>query len=275
MQQKKGIDISFIIVSFRDKEFLEQAIKSFIAYTKELSFEIIVVDNDNSIDLKKYITSKFKDIQYVLMEENKGYGYALNKGAEIANGQCYCICNSDIEFSSDMIRNAYSTLLTNQKIGILAPQIKLPDGSIQISWGRKPNIINEFITKIQDYLYRKKIIAHHIQQKADTGFYPAWATGACLLIKKEVWEKMNGFDTHFFLYLEDSDFCLRAQQQNYKVLYCPELKIIHHLGQSKLKNITQATVEAKRSQLYFYRKHNGAFQLWLLSMYLRLRGVAP
>jgi GT2 family glycosyltransferase len=273
MEQKKVIDISFIIVSFRDKEFLEKAIKSIVDHTKDLSFEIIVVDNDHSIDLKKYITSQFENIHYILMEENKGYSYALNKGAELANGQCNCICNSDIEFSSDTIRNAYATLLTNQKIGILAPQIKLPDGSIQISWGRKPNLINEFITKIRDYLYRKNIIAHHIQQKADTGFFPAWATGACLLIKREVWEKLNGFDTQFFLYLEDSDFCLRAQQQSYKILYCPELKIIHHLGQSKLKNIKQATIEAKRSQLYFYQKQNGKFQLWLLSLYLRLKGL--
>ncbi|OGF63427.1 MAG: hypothetical protein A2Y62_07235 [Candidatus Fischerbacteria bacterium RBG_13_37_8] len=268
MNSEKLIDVSFIIISYRDREYLEKAIRSIYTHVKDISHEVLVIDNANDKEIQALIEREYSVVRYYAIPENKGYGYAVNEGAAKAASNCFCIMNSDIEFISDGIKKVIGRLRDEQQTGIAGPRLVFPDMSFQRSWGLKPTVFNEAITQIINFLHRRKLFLSGTIERSQKEFYAEWLTGACFFVKKEVWEELEGFDTHFFLYLEDADLCLRALQHGYKILYCPELEVIHYLGKSKEHNITQATLEAKRSQLYFYKKHNSRHEQSILKYYL-------
>jgi len=269
------IDLSYIIVSYKDKEFLERAIKSIESNTEGLNYEILVVDNDNSEELKDYLSIAFKDVKYIAAERNYGYAKALNEGSKFAKGDIMCLMNADVEFLDNKIRELCLKMKANNNIGIIAPKLINSDGSLQISWGAFPNILNEAFTKLRDFFYKHKVIRKIMENKSNKEFYPKWATAACLFIKKDVWKILEGFDEGFFLYYEDCDFCIRAQKKGIKILYYPYLRLIHYLGKSKEKNNREAFFQAKRSQIYYYKKHNSFIQLYLLKIYLTIKGFNP
>lgn len=268
----KKMDLSYIIVSYKDKEFLERAIKSIQKNSEGLNYEILVIDNDNSEELKEYISIAFKDVKYIASKRNYGYAKALNEGSKFAKGEIICLMNADVEFMDNKIKQLCLRFQENNNIGIIAPKLINGDGSLQISWGASPSILNEAFIKLRNFLYKYGMIRKIMENKSNNEFYPEWATAACLFIKKDVWKILDGFDDNFFLYYEDCDFCIRARQKGFKILYYPYLRLIHYLGKSKGKNKKEALLQAKRSQIYFYKKHNSFIQLYLLKIYLAIKG---
>ncbi len=183
--------ISFIVVSYKDRDYVIRHIKSIKSYVEGKDYEVIVVDNGFDNELEKELKSTFNKVRYYRLEENRGYGKAVNFGVSKAKGELICIANADTEFVSLNLEEIYDKMIKDKNLGLIGPKLILPSGNTQISWGLKPTIINEFLTKVYNFLYKHNALNKIIRKKTKREFYAEWLTGACFFIKLNVWEEIN------------------------------------------------------------------------------------
>lgn len=271
-------DLSIIIASFNTKNLTVQCIKSIQEKTKNLSFEIIVVDNgstDGSVEALK----KLKDITLIINKENLGFAKANNQGILKASGKYILLLNSDTHLIEDSLSQMVNFMDNNEKVGISTCQLLNSDKSIQETGGSFPNLLRVFLwsTFLDDVPGVSSIFGSfhphtptsigkssyfNKQQKQD------WVKGAFMLVRKQVMDKVGGLDEKIFMYAEDVEFCYRVKKLGWEVLYTPITKIVHIGGAS---GITENTLlKEYEGLIYFYKKHKGSFQTLILRMLIKL-----
>jgi len=237
--------ISFIIVNYQSAETLSSCVMSIKkCVPPSWHYEIIIVNND---------TQKIsRDINVIVdhtieLKRNYGYGYANNRGAEIANGDIICFLNPDALFSSVSIADILKQFNADA-IAIVAPRLVTRSGKTQ-EWS-----VGAEMTALE--LIRNHIgvsRSEHLWCSNDT-IQVAWVSGAAMFIKATVFNELKGFDENFFLYYEDIDLCRRAQKINKDVIYCPHVEVQHISGASS-HDRKQQKKQYYASQDYYFKKH--------------------
>lgn len=225
------IDVSIILVNYKTADLCSDAIKSIVNKTKDITYEIIVVDN--SEDDKQYkILSSLEGVQVLRPDENLGFGNANNLGASYAKGKYLFFLNTD-------------TILINNAIKELVDFLnEHPDASIAganlFNRELKPNISYELKEK---NIFRERCLFGLLSKKINKNYFHnyknhpikinGYISGACLMIRHDIFDKLNGFDKNIFMYAEDSLICYRAiNELKTKIYNVPSAKIIHFEGGS-------------------------------------------
>lgn len=273
------MDLSIIIVSFNTKELLVSCIKSIFKHTKNIKFEIIVVDN-NSNDGSAQISKSLGAI-VIKNKENFGFGTANNQGFKISRGKYVLFLNSDTEIEDNVFEGMVSWMNINSKAGIATCALKNKDGSLQATGGYFPTLPRVFSwMTIQDIPFVDNIIKpfHPYHSKSlffkGGSFYESkkeldWVTGAFLLTRREVLEGSGGWDENFFMYVEEVDLCFRIKKLGYKVWYLPKWSIIH-LGGSSSKTSEFSLISEYGGIKKFYKKHYPTWQTPILRLILKI-----
>jgi GT2 family glycosyltransferase len=170
--------------------------------------------------------------------------------------------NPDTIVPPSQIQRLSKFLDMHPDIGILGPKILYPDGSLQLTCGQVPSLKWSAFEALRlpgisprlfgDYQYI--LWPHDVTREV------GWVSGACLMIRKELFIILRGFDENFLFYAEDTDICVRAGWQGFKVVYWPEVYIIHFGGQSSKKLRAQSLIMGYCSKLYYFHKHHGGMQ---------------
>lgn len=261
-------DLSIIIVNHNTKDLLIKTLGSLFEKIKGISYEIIVVDNASSDGSSQAVKRSYPAIDLVLLDQNVGYAKANNLGAKHAAGRFLLILNSDTDVPEGSVEKLVELKKSHPGWGIVAPVILNPDGSVQLSWGRDLHLHTEIFLKFfAERWYRW----NYRRKKGQVSRDVDWVSGACFLIENDVYRKIGGFDENFFLYVEDADLGKRVRQLGQKIHLASETWIFHYSGGSVAGKPGRALLEAKRSQLYYYCKHNKRWALAVLRFYLRLR----
>lgn len=268
MLEHEHPDVSIIIVNYNNRNYLLKTLESLFQDSGASKYEIIVVDNASDDDSVEVMRRDFPAVKVIILPENAGYAKANNRGVEKASGRFLLFLNNDTEVPPDTIGKILDIKENHPHFGIVAPLIFYADGSLQLSWGRDLHLLSEvflkfFAEKWHRWRFRRK--KSQIERNVD------WVSGACFLIERRLYQQVQGFDERFFLYIEDADLGKRIRQLGYKIHLTSQASIIHHLGQSVARTPGRALLEAKRSQLYYYCKHNSRGALATLRLYLRLR----
>ncbi|MBD5305023.1 MAG: glycosyltransferase family 2 protein [Bacteroides sp.] len=226
------IDVSIIIVNYHTSDQIADCIESVRKLSHGFEYEIIIVDNNSEPALKQVYNDQV-DVTVLLLPENVGFGRANNAGFDIAKGRYVFCLNPD-------------TILLNNAIGILVdfmdthPEAAACGGNLYdtelkptLSFRRiLPGLkweINEFFNrKIERSIYKSDYIFNNTGQPIEVGYI----TGADLLIRKEVIDKVGGFDSRFFMYYEETDLCNRIKKHGGKIFSVPSAKIQHLEGGS-------------------------------------------
>lgn len=265
--------ISLIIINYNTSELLKNCLSSFIRYHNLKDFEIIVVDNnsyENSVD---EICKIYPEIKLIKLSENVGFSRANNIAASEANGDILLFLNNDTLFIENSIEKMAKYYVENDNAGIIGPKLLYEDYSFQLSAGRLPNIIQEIIDKIIYTLFKRLKIFRLMMEKLlfNKIKQVGWVTGACMMISKELFNMVNGFDENIFLYFEDKDLCARIKNKNKSIIYFPETSVIHLLGGSSAKiNTLKIRKIYRESQKLYYKKHLNKFQNILLNIYHKI-----
>jgi len=269
--------ISIIIIQYNRQNLTIQAIESIKRNCRD-GYEIILVDNGSKESNLEELRSKFPNISIIANSENEGFGKANNLGAGIASGNILLFLNNDAVVTSDFTSVIENEFTADPSIGIIGPKLLNADLSLQLSYGRLPSLVNEFRTRIISGLFYKnnKIIVRSLigsyKRRKNVGF----VTGAALFIRKEIFERVGGFDTRMFMYFEDSDLCRRIRDNGGKVVYYPGIEMIHLRGASRdNKNTDLLARYYRQSQLIYYKKHRSVLENSLLKGYLRLSKKYP
>lgn len=247
------MDISIVILNYKSEQHLICCLESLSKNLLNVSHEIIIVNNDAN-----KIAAVLATENITLFENNinEGFAKACNKGAALAKGKILFFLNPDTK----IIAGDFSDLISafaNLKIGIVSPQLLLPNGKIQ-PWSAGHEIhLWEIFCNHLGFVRSKKFWKNKIDSN------PAWTSGGALAISKSLFEKINGFDENFFMYFEDVDICKRVRQEGLQVTLLPTIKILHLGGQSSTSKVEQKKYYYA-SQDYYFKKHFGIFSTFTL-----------
>ncbi len=271
MRHNPPISISLIYVYYNTPCELAVSIESVNRAVGKYKYEIIIVDNASA---KKIPIEIFKKkIRMITNEVNVGFGAAVNQAAKIAKGEYLLIVNPDVLFHKDTIRKMIETLEQNKKIGIIGPKYLDGNGEVIPSVSGIPSfpgmiacfsLIDKFFPKnsFSKKYWMRDIDNSKLQKVPAIG-------GACLLVRKSVFDKIGGFDERFFMYFEEADLCQRIAKAGYSVVYLPQAVITHLVGRSSTdKALVQKRFE--KSRFIYVQKYHGTISAFLSEGLIRL-----
>ena len=241
--------LSIIIVNFNTSEDLGNCVESVYKHKPNFDFEIIVVNNSSDPKESEILKSLFGENKQIKLidVENRGYGAANNAGAKIATGEYLLMLNPDTLVIDDSIDTMIELLEKHDEIGALSPLLYQVDGKTL-----QKNFYGNFQSLLSVTFRRWK--RRKIDLKKEI-IYSDIISGAAMLIKRDLFEKLNGFDEQFFMYLEDDDLCFRIKQLGLRCAVYTKAKIIHLEGTSQ-DNKRRKNIYYESQTKYWY-KHNG------------------
>lgn len=242
------VNLSIIILSFNTKKLTLDCIRSiFKIYKKNIEdkeIEIIISDN-NSKDGTIEEIEKIKGVKLVKNQENFGFSKGNNLGERKANGKYVLFLNSDTQIKDNGFLKMIKFMDEHEKAGILGAKLTNPDGTSQKSCGNFYTLFNLLFT-----LFGKDIIVRKNPNKLEK---VEWVSGASLMIRRNIFNKIHGFDEDFFMYVEDMELCYRVIKLGFEIYFYPDIKLIHRqLGSG---NRTFAIINTYKGIVLFYKKH--------------------
>jgi len=265
------MDVSVIIVNYNTKELLQNCIQSVIEKTRDVHYEIIVVDNASIDGSTEMVKSLFPTVKLIIEKNNLGFGRANNIAAQIAEGNYLFLLNSDTLLINNAIKILVDFLDHNADAGICGGQLFNQNISLATSFQKLPSLIEEWKVCYAPFLLQKKQPVY--SSPAKVGFI----SGADLMIRKTLFDQLHGFDPHFFLYFEETELTYRVKRQNYTVWFVPDAQIIHLGEQSgepdaqKINKWTFAETWYSRF-LYAYKTTGISNARWVYTIH-RIKGI--
>lgn len=234
------MELSICIVTHNHEDSIETCVESIIRYINVQNYEIIIVDdnsNDNTLQkINKF--KKYKNISFFYNNKSKSLSYNNNFAASKSKGEFILFLNPDIYFTKETDIKALMNLLqSNTDIGSIACLLKSKDGSIQESF-RRFQTIGDFLQRgilgRVNEKYHNRILSYIKKNKPVS---VDWLLGAFLMIRRELFFLLNGFDLRYRLYYEDVDLCYRIRKIGKKNILYPNTFVIHEYNRSSAGNL--------------------------------------
>ena len=256
--------MSVVILSYNVRHYLELCLQSVQAATKDISSEIIVIDNNSSDDSCSVIKLNYPEIILIQNKENIGFSKANNQAVKIASGEYVCILNPDTVVSENTFNKILNFSDSKNDIGIVGCRFVDGSGAFLAESKRKVPTIRAAIQKLLGfgYNYYETEISENQIAKVSV------LTGAFMLMKNNFFRELGGFDENFFMYGEDIDLSFRALKMNKINYYYGEETIIHFKGESTRKNKIYYKNFFTAMQVFYNKHYNSNFiiksGLWLV-----------
>ncbi len=266
------MQLSVIILNYNVRYFLEQCVLSVQAALQDLEGEIIVVDNNSSDNSCAMMRTRFPEVQLIENKENVGFPKGNNIGVAAAKGEYICILNPDTVVAEDAFVKIFNThfSIPKSQLGIIG--CKLIDGTGRFLPESKRGIPTPWValTKMIGFykLFPKvpffnQYYAQHLSEN-QSGVVPI-LVGAFMVMKRELYCRIGGFDENCFMYADDIDLSYRVLKEGKSNYYFAETTVVHYKGESTVRD----QLYRKRFQeamQYFYSKHFKKSKLFGLFM---------
>ena len=247
--------VSIAIIAYNNSSVIKKCINSIFNVTKNIDFEIIVVDNGSSDNTVEIIENDFKNIKLIQNNKNIGFGAAHNIAIKLGRGKYHLVLNPDIFFTENSVEKLVNFMEKNPDIGLVSPKIIFPDGTIQYLCKRLPCLfdlgIRRFTPEFIQKLFKKRIDYFEMR---DTGYDKTmdvpYLSGSFMLFRKNALEKVRGFDENYFMYFEDTDITRRIGEISRTVFY-PYTSVIHLWERGSHKNIKLFLISLISTVKYF------------------------
>jgi len=271
------MDISISVVSYNTKELLARCIKSIYKQTKGLKFEVIVVDNGSKDETVDFIKSEFPKLKLIANRKNLFFTKANNQALKIAKGKYFLILNSDTYFVDNSIKKIFDYMEKNKTVGAVEGLEIYEDGTLVPNGSKFSTPLLDFYELSfigKRFKNRKMIDEYRIANKRrDETFDIDVGCDAFLMVRKEIMDKLNGYDDHFLLYYTENDLCLRIKNLGYKIVHLGNAKVIHTVSASVKKLGFKKMDIYYQDMLWYYRKHGYIGTGTLLYVLLKLEEV--
>jgi len=249
--------VSIIILNYNLTDNVRNLLKSINKYTRDINYEVIVVDNNSPDRSIESLPTEFPQFRFEFLKTNYGFGHGNNVGASLATGKYLLLLNPDTYLVDNLPLKLYEFAEKHKDFGIIGPQMQYPDGSFQISYAKFPNIKQE-IAKALGIIKLSLTILHRVKCKVNKEDYfdVDFVFGSCMFIRKEVFESVNGFDEKYFLLSEETDLCYEVKKYTgSRIIYWRSAKIIHLKSQITGKDKSGRFKQEYISKFRFFSKH--------------------
>jgi hypothetical protein len=259
------MDLSIIIVNWNSKDYLRKCIDSILATTHGIEFEIVVIDNASFDGCEEMLQQYYPQIRFIQGQQNHGFAKANNTAFQKSRGRNLLFLNPDTEVKNSSIETLYHQLIKLPNAGIVGATLLNSDGSVQTSCIQSfPTILNQ--------LFDSNALRNQFPKAGLWGMRPLFTgdprptkvdavSGACLMIKRSVFENVGMFNTEYFMYSEDIDLCFKVREASLNTYYVPTAVFIHHGGGSSSScglNVF-SSVMMLESRWRFFRKTRGTW----------------
>lgn len=249
-------DVDVVIVTYNSAEVVGDLLDSLPAALDGLSASVVVVDNDSTDETVKLLEGR--DDCRVVRSANVGYAAGINRGVhEGAGADAILILNPDLRLHERSVAPLLETL-REPGTGIVAPQVRAPDGTLEPSLRRTPTLLRALgLTRTSVAALSEYVSAAAEYQRPHV---VDWALGAVLLMSRSCFDDLGGWDESYFLYSEETDLALRARERGLLTRYEPRSLATHIGGQSGRNDKTHAMQIVNRVRLY--RRRNNVIAAW-------------
>ncbi|MFH0779530.1 MAG: glycosyltransferase family 2 protein [Parcubacteria group bacterium] len=268
-------NLSIIIVNWNVIDLLTRLLDSIFQYTERVEYEVIVVDN-NSIDGSVNVLKiKYKDqinaglLKIINNDYNAGFAKANNQGMRISQGEYLLFMNPDMELIDSNYLKLIDFMKASPNVGICACRLTFGDHTIQANIKADPDLGSQILImlKLHHFLSWLPCLKKYLQKDFDysQNKYVEQAMGAFIFTKKEIMEKLGGWDESYPLWWEDVELCKKMRGSGYEIVYVPSVEAIHYGGQSFVQAPTfQKQKRFNKGMLIYFKKHHAKFAYFIL-----------
>lgn len=246
-----AVGLTIIVVNWNGGELLRRCLASIERHPPGVPYEIVVVDNASVDESRAWLESLGDRVRLIKNDENVGFGRANNQVFAATETPLLFLLNSDAEVRAGAIDTLIQTIKSDERIGITGPRLVNSDGTLQASVWRNPvtpfqTVANTFrLYKLMPRGLRGRLLLgyhwdHTHQRQAEL------LSGAALMVKRELIDRVGGFDERFHMYGEDTEWSLRILRAGWRMIFEPKAEVLHHGGQSSRRrwtNLEQRRVE--------------------------------
>lgn len=229
--ETRRVLLSVIVVSWNGKELLRRCLGSIRQRLKGARYETIVVDNGSTDGAPEMVEREFPEVRLIRNATNLGFGRGNNIGMAVAGGDFYLLLNSDTRLVDETPLRLIERLRERPEVGIIGPRLRFEDGRLQASAHRFVSFSRLLVEELGLYklLPRARVVDlllagywdHSEEREVD------WITGACMVVRQEVFQQTGGFNADMFLYGEEVEWCHRIRARGWSVLFSPVGEIMH------------------------------------------------
>jgi N-acetylglucosaminyl-diphospho-decaprenol L-rhamnosyltransferase len=273
-------EVSILIVTHNSRTVLPACLKS-IAATTTIAHEIILVDNASTDGTPQLVRRQFPQASLTENRQNTGFAAANNQASRLARGRYLLLLNPDTVVHFGAIDRLVRYLDDNPQAGICAPRTHAVNGRIRYNCFAFETPWSFFWFGVAigplNRLRRRMLRSIDCDITANQPQMTEAVTGGAMLIRQALFESLDGFDERFFMYCEDGDLCLRAQQHGFLTILLPEATITHVGGSSTPQGTIRLNGMIGRHLLYsrynYTRKYWGDSTMWGLRLAYGLVGA--
>ena len=254
------MDVSYVIVSYNGREFLRRCLASLYEHTRDVEFEVVVVDNASLDGTPEMVVEEFPQVTLVRRPNNAGFAHGVNEGLERAQGDAFLLVNPDTQFNQNVVLPLLAYQRDHPDIGILAPRLLDADGTLQLSCRAFPGfntaLFNRYslLTRLfgnNRFSRRYLMTDFDHTEVADV----EWASAACWLLSRRAYERVGPLDEGYFWSIEDVDYCQRVHRAGLRIVYFPQVSLVHDIGRSSDTLRNRTIIERHRGMWRYYRSY--------------------
>ena len=275
-------ELSIVILSWNTRELTRKCLESLLparaaaAASGPPSFEVIVVENGSGDGSAEMVARDFPSVRLLRNEKNEGYARGNNQGIAVATAPLVLLLNSDTEVRPGVLATLVDFLRSSPGYGAVAPRLVHPDGRVQTSCMRFPDLRVGFL--YDSWFERRYGRGKHMRRyfmedfdhlhDADVEQPP----GACLLVRRDLLNRIGGFDESLFLFFNDVELCRAIADAGFKIRYLAAPEVLHHVGSSTAK-FQDFVAEWGTNRVRYYRKRHGLLGVATIKFAFLLRAA--
>jgi GT2 family glycosyltransferase len=247
-----------VIVGYRAYPELEQCLASLARHEPDTA--VVVIDHAADPDQAARLAAAFPGVAYRPTPANPGFGAGVNAAAREARGHLL-VLNPDCELTGPLVGPLLAVLQAQPRAGVVGGLVRESDGAVQASARRFPDATTGLAGRTS---WLSKVMPGNPLTRRNLTTEPAegvrqvdWVSGALMLIRRETFDEIGGFDEHFFLYWEDADFCRRAADAGWSTWYAPVAQVVHRTARASRHAPVRSLAAFHVSAFRYYWKHGG------------------
>ena len=258
------LSCSVIIIAYNSCDFIPACLKSVRDACEGIDSQIIVLDNGSTEPIIPEIKNFFPEVEWIDSKENLGFGKGCNLAEKHATKPYLFFINPDTIISKNAFREMLKFMDEHPEAGTVGCRILNEDGTLQWACRRSFPTIVSAVSKtigLAAMFPKSKTLASYNMTYADPDemIEVDAISGSFFCIRRDVYEKLNGFDEDYFMYGEDLDLCFRTKQMGLKNYYTPVTNILHFKGQSCRTRRWGSYVDFYKAMLIFVKKHKDLY----------------
>lgn len=265
--------IAVTILNWNGKNYLETFLPS-IFTTAYHNYTIYVIDNASTDDSVAWLKTHYPQVSIIVLDKNYGYAGGYNKGLQQIKADYFLLLNSDVAVTPGWLQSLATLMLSDPTIAACQPKILAYHHKEMFEYaGASGGWIDKY-----GYPFSRGRVFDTCEQDVhqyDDAVPIFWASGACLMIRSEVFHEAKGFDSYFFAHQEEIDLCWRIQMLGYKIYVCPNA-VVYHVGGGTLPhgNSLKTYLNFRNNLIMLHKNLSGFTKFRILFIRLLLDGVA-